>query len=48
MKLKAFLPQKYVMNFKMKELKEQTFQYILMALAVIADIALIINIIHHW
>ena len=32
----------------MKQLKEQTFQYILMVLAVIADIALIVNIIHHW
>jgi preprotein translocase subunit SecE len=32
----------------MKQLKEQTFQYILMVLAFIADIALIVNIIHHW
>ncbi len=32
----------------MKVLKEQTFQYIMMCLAVIADIALIVNIIHHW
>lgn len=32
----------------MKELKEQTFQYILMILAFVADIALIVNIIHHW
>ena len=36
------------MNFNMKVIKEQTFQYIMMALAVIADIALIVNIIHHW
>jgi len=28
----------------MKVIKEQTFQYIMMALAVIADIALIVNI----
>jgi hypothetical protein len=28
--------------------KSEKFQFILMVLAVIADIALIINIIHHW
>ena len=28
--------------------KSEKFQLILMVLAVIADIALIINIIHHW
>jgi hypothetical protein len=28
--------------------KSEKFQFILMVLAIIADIALIINIIHHW
>jgi hypothetical protein len=28
--------------------KSEKFQFILMVLAVIADIALIVNIIHHW
>jgi hypothetical protein len=28
--------------------KSEKFQFILMVLAIIADIALIVNIIHHW
>jgi len=28
--------------------KSEKFQFVLMILAIIADIALIINIIHHW
>lgn len=28
--------------------KSEKFQFILMVLAVIADIALVVNIIHHW
>lgn len=28
--------------------KGERFQFILMILAIIADVALIINIIHHW
>ena len=28
--------------------KSERFQFILMILAIIADIALIINIVHHW
>ena len=28
--------------------KQETFQLILMILAFIADIALIVNIVHHW
>ena len=28
--------------------KQETFQFVLMILAFIADIALIVNIVHHW
>jgi len=28
--------------------KSEKFQFVLMILAIIADIALIVNIIHHW
>jgi hypothetical protein len=30
------------------DLKEKTIQYIIMVLAIIADIFLIANVIHHW
>ena len=30
------------------DIKDHTLNYIIMILAIIADIALIINIVHHW
>lgn len=30
------------------QIKQETFQIVLMILAVVADIALIVNIVHHW